>query len=234
VEVLSRLEAAEAHARRRGVGEIGTLRLGTQCYTCYHWLPPLLEQFRRAHPGIRIEIKADTATDPVGALVDGRLDLALAVGPIQNPLATSRHLFNERMLVVMSPRHRLAARAYVRLADLQEEILLLHSRPEHSFVYERILAPAGVRPKAVETVALTEAIVELAKAGLGVGVVADWIAALYSKGRQLVARPLTQRGIVREWFAVTLKASRDVAYLRDFTDLVAAKSPPRQRRRQAD
>ncbi len=195
IDILSRLGEAEDRVRRRGTGEYGTLRLGTECYTCYHWLPPLLEEFRRAHPGIRIEIKADTHANPVEALVNGRLDLALAVGPVSNPLTTVRRVFDETMFVVMSPKHRLATRSYVRPTDLLDEVVLLHSKPEDSFVYQHVLAPAGVAPRVVETVALTEAIVELARAGLGVGVLADWVAASYLRRGQLVGVPLTRRGI---------------------------------------
>src|SRR5262249_52440338 len=38
-EVLDRLEQAEAAIREMGKDRGGLLRLTTECYTCYHWLP---------------------------------------------------------------------------------------------------------------------------------------------------------------------------------------------------
>jgi LysR family transcriptional regulator for metE and metH len=217
-DVLAALETAEHTLRASGSEERGTLRLSTYCYTCYHWLPPLIKKFRSAHPGIRIEIQPDEAHQPVKAVVEGRLDVALAVAPVKVAGTATRHVFDETMLVVTAPDHPFAKREFVRPADLESEVLLLHSKPEDSFVYQRVLAPAGVRPAAVETVALTEAIVELAKAGLGVGVLADWAVAPYLKSGGLAGVPLTRKGLERKWLAVTLKTTRGAAYVRDFVD----------------
>ena len=41
-DVLERLEQAEQDIREMGRDRAGVLRLTTECYTCYHWLPPLL------------------------------------------------------------------------------------------------------------------------------------------------------------------------------------------------
>jgi LysR family transcriptional regulator, regulator for metE and metH len=224
-EVLARLDEAEHAIRRSGAGQEGTLRLSTHCYTCYHWLPPLIEKFRSVHPGIRIEIRPDEARQPVTAVVEGRLDLALAIGPVKATTTVARHVFDETMLVVVAHDHPLAARSFVRPTDLEHETLLLHSRPEDSFVYQRVLAPAGVRPRGVETVPLTEAITELARARLGVGLLADWAAAPYLKSGTLIGVPLTRRGVQREWFAVTLKAASASAHLRSFVDLLIANPP---------
>jgi LysR family transcriptional regulator for metE and metH len=225
-DVLAKLETAENTMRASGSEEHGTLRLSTYCYTCYHWLPPLIKKFRSAHPGIRIEIQPDEAHQPVTAVVEGRLDVALAIAPVRVSGTMTRHVFDETMLVVTSPDHPFARREFVRPADLESEVLLLHSKPEDSFVYQRVLAPAGIRPT-VEAVALTEAIVELAKAGLGVGVLADWAAAPYLKSGKLAGVPLTRKGLERKWLAVTLKTSI-AAYVRDFVDLLVANPPSRQ------
>ncbi len=45
---------------------------------------------------------------------------------------------------------------------------------EESTVYQRLLLPAGVTPANLMQVQLTEAIIEMAKGGLGLGVLASW------------------------------------------------------------
>jgi LysR family transcriptional regulator, regulator for metE and metH len=230
-EVLPTLDDAERNVRRSESGERGTLRLSTYCYTCYHWLPPLIKKFRGAHPGIRIEIRPDEAHQPVTAVAEGRLDLALAIAPVKAFTTVARHVFDEKMLVVTAPDHPLAKRPFVHPAELEKEVLLLHSRPEDSFVCQRVLAPAGVRPRAVETVLLTEAIVELAKAGLGVGLLADWAVAPHLKSGELKGVPLTRKGVERKWLAVTRKGASTAAYVQDFVDLLIANPPTRHARR---
>src|SRR5690348_10181522 len=41
-DILDRLEHAERDIRQMGKDRAAVLRLTTECYTCYHWLPPLL------------------------------------------------------------------------------------------------------------------------------------------------------------------------------------------------
>src|SRR5262245_32924337 len=44
--VLADIDDAEYEVKRLGGNHRGLLRITTECYTCYHWLPPLLKLFR--------------------------------------------------------------------------------------------------------------------------------------------------------------------------------------------
>src|SRR5438874_10611157 len=54
--VLAQLEHTEAEIRQMGREKAGVLRLTTECYTCYHWLPPLLMHYRRRLPRVEVRI----------------------------------------------------------------------------------------------------------------------------------------------------------------------------------
>ncbi len=51
--VLEDVKATEEDVRRLGARQAGVLRVCAQCNTGYHWLPPLIDVFRRRHPGDR-------------------------------------------------------------------------------------------------------------------------------------------------------------------------------------
>src|SRR5947209_7014564 len=53
-DVLGRLDRAETEIRQMGQESAGLLRLTTQCYTCYHWLPALLTRYRRRFPRVEV------------------------------------------------------------------------------------------------------------------------------------------------------------------------------------
>ena len=53
---------------------------------------------------------------------------------------------------------------------------MLYSSPDESHTFRDILAPAGVSPSQLSTLKLTEAIIELVKADMGVTILAQWAA----------------------------------------------------------
>ena len=51
-DILERLRQTEHDIREMGRDHAGTLRITTECYTCYHWLPPVLLRYRRRFPRV--------------------------------------------------------------------------------------------------------------------------------------------------------------------------------------
>lgn len=225
VEVLATIERTEEAIRRLAVAGGGVLRISTECYTCYHWLPSLLKEYRRAHRRVEIQVVADATQHPLPFLLDGRLDLAIVSDPVRDRRLAARRLFDTEMVVIVAPRHPLATQPYVRVEDFARETLLIYPPKEESSVYQEVLIPAGVRPAELQQIQLTEAIIELVKAGLGVAVLARWAVEPHVKAGTLRAVPLTRRGYRKTWSAATLKDVARVPYVRDFIDLVA-KHPP--------
>src|SRR6202163_4107801 len=45
-KVLDELRAAEGQIEGLNGGTRGVIRVSTECYTCYHWLPPVLKKFQ--------------------------------------------------------------------------------------------------------------------------------------------------------------------------------------------
>jgi LysR family transcriptional regulator, regulator for metE and metH len=228
-EVLETIARAEDAIRGLSGADRGVLRLTTQCYTCYHWLPPLLKRYRRAHPNVDVRIDADATLNPVGYLLEGRLDVAVVSDLVRDRRLASRALFHDEAVLIMHPRHPLASRPFIRPQDLAAETLLMYGPKEESTIY-RMLVEAGSPPASVQVIQLTEAIIELVKAGLGVACLARWAVAPHLRAGSIRAVSYTSRGYRRTWSAVTLKDMARVPYVRAFVDLLAS-NPPFQERR---
>jgi LysR family transcriptional regulator for metE and metH len=224
-EVVERLLRAEHDIRQLGRDRAGVLRITTECYTCYHWLPPLLMRFRRRFPRIEIRIDVEATARPVAMLLEGKIDLAIVSSPVRDRRLAVRPLFEDEVVVVMAPDHALARRPYVRPADLANETLMVYPPKEESRVLQQVLLPAGVTPQ-VQEVQLTEAILELVKAGLGVSALARWAVRPLVESGALVARPMTARGLHRRWSAVMPKPLARVEYAEEFVRLLS-RHPPR-------
>ncbi|HEY7509140.1 MAG TPA: LysR substrate-binding domain-containing protein [Vicinamibacteria bacterium] len=224
--LLEDLGRAEETVARIGSARAGVLRLATECYTCYHWVPPLMREFARRWPAVELRIVAEATRAPLDALAAGRLDLAVVSSPARDRRFATTPLFADELVAVMAPTHPLAGRSWLRPSDFAEENLILYTSPEESTAFQKMLVPAGVTPRQVSEIQLTEAIVEMVKAGLGVSVLARWSVAPHLAAGTLRAARLGRRGLRRRWTAATLRAAPRPEWLDAFVSLLARAAQP--------
>ncbi len=93
-------------------------------------------------------------------------------------------------------------------------------------LFEKILRPAGVTPARVSTVPLTEAIIEMVKAGLGISALARWAVEEQIAAGKIAARSLTSKGLHRQWQAATIKQDSTPAYFNEFIALLSSPAMP--------
>jgi LysR family transcriptional regulator for metE and metH len=225
--VLLDLERAEKELHDGIAAARPMMRLSTECYTCYHWLPDLLIRFRRQHPQVDVQIVAEATRDPLPSLLDGKLDLAIVSEKMKNSRLGYRRLFGDELMAVMPPSHRHARKPFLVAQDFADEHLLVYDAPKTELtIFADVLFPAAVAPKHASHVQLTEAIIEMVKAGLGIGILARWAVLPHLQAGTLVARPVTKKGLQREWQAAFLKKKALAPYLGDFISLMAQNAVP--------
>jgi LysR family transcriptional regulator for metE and metH len=112
-------------------------------------------------------------------------------------------LFEDPLLYIMSPTHRLADRAFVEGADVAGEPFITYTKvPEPDREFALLFRPTDSYPKWAATVELPEAIVELVASDLGTSVLSNWaLQTALNEGRIVGAR-VTQEGISVPWCAV--------------------------------
>jgi LysR family transcriptional regulator, regulator for metE and metH len=164
-EMLSSLGRAEREVRDVAARRDGLIRLSTECYTCYHWLPGVMREFQRAFARIEIRIAADATRRPLPALLRGQLDLAIMSTPVRDRRLESIPLFRDELVAVVAPGHPWTKQRFARAEDFAQEHLLSYSvSRQESTLFRELLTPAGVTPRELSRVELTEAIIELVRA----------------------------------------------------------------------
>jgi len=228
-ETLRQLRDVEEDIARVAAGREATLRLATECYTCYHWLPPVLARFGERHPAVHVEIVPQATARPVRALLAGAIDLCILSSATRDRRVAVQPLFDDELVLVVGPQHRLANSRVVEPIELRDERFLLYSSPDQSVAFQDVLAPAGVSPHRVSRIQLTEAILELVKAGLGVTLLARWAVEPSVASGAVRAISVAGARTRREWTVATRAARPRPEYLDDFvaflSDSVAR--PPR-------
>jgi LysR family transcriptional regulator, regulator for metE and metH len=225
--VLPELHQTEEEIQRLVKGESGLLRISTQCNTCYHWLPAMVYQFDRMFPGVEIRIIPEATSRSVEALLEGKLDLAITYTRIQDKNVLHFPIFMDELLAVMRPDHPLASKSYLKPRDFQNEELITYSISKDSnIIFQKYLGPAGISPRKVYSIMLTEAILEMVEAGIGISILARWVALPYLRSGKLRGIPLSKSGMRRQWYAVTIKSSPASRYAEAFASLLAESAYP--------
>lgn len=228
-DTLRGLSEVEDEIAGMAAGRDAILRIATECYTCYHWLPPVLAGYGKRHPNVDVRIVPGATDRPLRALIAGQIDLCIVTNTAPDRRIITSPIFADDLVLIVDPAHPFAERRAVDPSELRDERIMLYSAPAASYVFQRVLAPAGVSPTQITPIKLTEAILELVKAGMGVSILARWAAQPALDAGSVVAIPVTSPGVRRQWQAA-VRATRDVpAHLTDFVDFLrdTLAKPPR-------
>ena len=214
--ILQAVDAAGEEAKRIGSGLEGRLVVGCVGSATYSLLPALARALREQLPGVDFAFQGEMLTpDQIAALRDGSIDLALMRPPgdaTEHGDLTVVTLREEKYVVALPEDHRLAARSRVRMADLRDEGLIVHSGHGRSAMYDAVVGlcrEAGFEPVIRHEVAETSTLVTFVAAGLGVAVVPEPVAELVVAGATY--RPLASRA--RMELVVATRAGDDSAAL---------------------
>src|SRR6266702_7776445 len=95
----------EAMLAARDDGEPkGPLAIGSMETTAAVRLPPLLAEFHRRFPAVRLSLRTSTTADLVAGVLDGSLDGAFVAGPIAHADRDTQIAFREELVLVSARR----------------------------------------------------------------------------------------------------------------------------------
>jgi len=212
--ILSEIENTKKKVKFLSETNAGEIRLSTECFTSYHWLSSFLTEFRVPYPGVEILIDAEATSNSINALLENRIDIGIVENNLNSKLNYTQ-LFKDEFVVIVPKGHSWEKRKWVDTEHFYGENYIMYAIPTEMSTIYQILFKVG-RPKKVTKIALTEAIVQMVKAGLGVSVLPHWVAAPHLESGGLSAIRLTHKGIKRTWFAATLKNKELPAYMKAF------------------
>ncbi|GBU13714.1 transcriptional activator of cyn operon [Enterobacterales bacterium] len=197
----------------------GTLRLAmTPTFTSY-LTAPVVGEFYRRYPGVRLELGEMTQEKIEVLLAQDRLDLGIAFEPVQSVEIASTPLFQETLNLMVGEGHpqagkreKLSLEAFAR----QPLILLNGDFATRQFIdlfYQRIL----IRPRVVMEASTISAIIEMVRCGQLATILPQAIA---SADRQLHSLQLETPISVRQAVLLQRKDAYRSAAARAFVELL--------------
>lgn len=216
-EILDILSNTQQEIKALISGATGEIRISTECYSSYHWLPSVLKQFQLLYPNIELKIVMEATHYPLQKLQANVLDIAIVSDPVKDENISYSLLFQDEMLMVVSENHSWANKKFVVAEDFLNEHLLIHSLPlETVTVHQLLLGPANVSPKKITPLPLTEASIEMVKADMGVMAMAKWAVQPYLKNHAIKTVKIGKNGLKREHYIATMNNSTHPEYFQHF------------------
>lgn len=209
--ILGEIARAEHDVKLLSQGHVGTLRITTECYMCYHWLPWVARAFGARFPRVEVQLVPEATRDPYGALERSAVDVALVYSaPPGTGAVELTEIFEDELVAVVASGHAVAGEAHLTPESLKAETLLCHyAEPGRGVLEREFFEPSGVRPKRTMEMLVTPAVIEMARAGYGVAVVPRWILDAPSSLEGLVVLPLGDGGLWRSWYAACGASRRE-------------------------
>ncbi|MGA2014212.1 MAG: LysR substrate-binding domain-containing protein [Solirubrobacteraceae bacterium] len=189
---LAELELATARARAIDAGQAGVLRINFVGSALLSIVPAAVQRFRRARPGVEIELHERSTAEQLRALESGVIDIGLVRPPIDaEPWLRAERVMRERTIAVIPAGSPLAALKQIPLKRLAAEPLVLFPRGQapgyHDLLIGR-MAATGTSPQIVQYAPEMLTIIGLVAAGIGVSPVPASVAHLALDG--VTYRPL--------------------------------------------
>lgn len=220
--ILDELDRLQHDTKLMVEGKSGILRLAATSHACFQWLPAVLGAFKQKHPGVSVEINSAATSDPAGHLLSGAIDLAIENIKVSAPQIRYEKLFDDEMFALVHKDHPWAGRTYVSARHFTDEHVVNYDHAIEDVVfYQRVLRPAGVTPKSWTKLPMTDAIVEMVRANMGVAVLGRWSIQPYLESDDLRTVKVTRRGLERTWYAATLERQQPATHVASFIELLA-------------
>jgi len=178
-QITMRASEKTREAVRSLVGlETGSIRVGAGATATGYLLPSAIHAVRDEYPGLKFSIREAGSSAVAEGVVSGELDLGIVTLPVVHPrgdeLMVIREIGDELLLIVPGD-HPLNGRKSFRWTDLEgESVIAFEAGSAVRGVIDAAAAMHGVGLAVVMELRSIEAIVQMVRAGIGVGFVSRY------------------------------------------------------------
>ena len=205
--------------------ERGLLRLAVVS-TANYFLPRLIADFNRLHPGVRVSLQVANREFVLSALADNGTDLAITGQPPDSLDVVAQNFMDNPLVVIAAPGHPLALLPSIPLQRMVEETLVVRESGSGTrAAMERLFATHRLAYRAGCEFGTNEALKQAVRAGLGLGVVSLQTIELELQAGCLVVLPVEGFPVVRQWYVLYRTHKRLSAAARTFRDMLLALDP---------
>jgi LysR family transcriptional regulator, benzoate and cis,cis-muconate-responsive activator of ben and cat genes len=189
--VLQRADEAVKTARAIATGDQGELHVGYAPSPTSRILPPALRAFQGELPNVRVKLHDFSTEEMIRGLREGKLHIAFLVRPTAAMLRGLHFepIMRDSICLAVAPKHPLARRRTVALAEVVREPLVIYSRADYPEAHEEfaaMFAHVKGKPHIAEEHDGVASLIAGVESGAGVALVPESIACIAGPRLKLV------------------------------------------------
>jgi len=157
--------------------------------------------------------RAGDTPEAIDSMRNNRIDLALTLEPRNEDQFEFHPLFYDELSFIIGPTHPWAQRGHVERSEIPRQSYILYNKNSYTFrMVEDYFREEEMSLNTVIELGSMEATKELVKLGLGVSILAPWIAQKELLENRLVTLPRSaKRKLKRTWGSPTGRTPADLA-----------------------
>lgn len=221
-ELLPLIEKSERDLARLKSDQSGELRIVLECHTCFDWLTPVMDAFRRAWPEVEIDLVAGFHSDPWQLLHADKADVVIGGLPhlIKSNDLAHLPLFTFEIMAVLPIDHALRNKTRLLAEDFSNQTLITYPVPEERIdVIQQVLKPANIVFNR-RTAELTIAIMQLVASRRGLAALPSWGIQSYVEHEYVIAKPISAKGLWSKLYAIGTVEMMARPYAKDLARII--------------
>lgn len=219
-ELLPLIEKSERDLIRLKSDQSGELRIVLECHTCFDWLTPVMDAFRRAWPEVELDLVAGFHSDPWQLLREGKADIV--IGGLPEKMRDLRHapLFKFEIMAVLPLDSSKGNKSRLVAEDFNNETLITYPVPEERIdIIRNVLKPANIVFNR-RTAELTVAIMQLVASRRGLAALPSWGIKSYIDHEYVLAKSIGKNGLWSELHATCTADTMSRPYTLDLVNII--------------
>lgn len=184
-------------------------------------LQPYVRYYLQQHPNVRLYVEAMRANQAVETVLADRADIGMVACPKPDRRLAILPFYRERLILVMHPRHPLAAKKKVPITALQLQPFIHFEKDQSTRkLIDKILKDYGVTIKPIMELDSIETMKRGIEANVGLSVLPEIAVSQELKSGTLVARPFAEEEFHRAVGAIFRKGKVFSEPARRFLELL--------------
>ncbi|WP_168587775.1 LysR family transcriptional regulator [Saccharopolyspora sp. ASAGF58] len=190
-EVLNLVDLLPARVAGAASGERRTLSIGAVPTAVPGILPSVIQQFRKEHPGVQLQVREMNTREQLDALEAGALGVGLVRRGLHSKQLAQTQILSERLLLAVPEIHPwIRGSDSVRLSDLGNEDFIFFSREIGRWHFDELIrvceSIGEFTPRVAQQCHTVMSQLGLVSAGVGVGLVTELTRSVHVHGVRYV------------------------------------------------